>query len=667
MRRTFENFGILNLILALGTAVAGAAQAWADPTGTTGPTGVIRIFPTSEEIARWYWSGLLDGSSSSASAGSSSSASAPRPTASPEPSRLTHPYWEEDTLGNVNYSYRHDQRRNLSHRGGPNEFETYRINERGRIDGEEFLALSRPAEQALFEQVMRQRGRTEDLPQLYQEYLQQITDQTLAQLILNRIMDHEAMKHKIAPLVSENRVNYVMRAAMTQNAVNRDKVPTRTVSEQVRDERTGAVLLDERGRPRTRDVKELASHEIYSNQLMYGWLKETVGANPVRFNISWRERGLRLFLEQDVLNDRGELAWEPVALSFDRLPDTWQEWERQIEEKLQAPYRVLIRRTIWRALVTERYPDITWRSLFSVTTTELDNMYAAMRESTFRIQAMSAPVIDIVASGPKAVDFKTRFATALREREQALMTEIFGANPLGARSPDEQDALRRRIVELRNTVPREVYGQVSAQFAGDIAAGNLRVRIEDRSLQNNGIDQPQSDSSVASQQLRFAFNPYLVNMALFPKLEAIDADQSIKIMIVREIVPGEVTYLDMRDERVERVLRAKIMEKTQGRFFRDLAFQLFRENRFEWRNQTCRELIWPCGNVTPRNLAEKLFPEVLYPGRTLRLEGTSQQITSSLERTELLGRVFSIETMLFSRVFEVPNDHVDPEARFHNL
>jgi hypothetical protein len=536
-------------------------------------------------------------------------------------SPITNPSWRQDRLGNVRFSYRRDQRR------GEEQFE-FRINEDGKITGEDLLQLAHPAEQALYEQVMRQEGRTGDLNKLYHDYLQDLTDRALGLLILNRIIDHEAMKRKVAPEVSDNRVYYVLRALLVRNAIDRRLNPDS------------------------------------GNAALYAALKETVGARPVRFNIDWKYRDGGMAMHLEALNNRStELEWPPVTLSFMRLPETVQEFEQQLRQKMQPSYRALMRQTVWRVLVQEANPNIMWQSLFAVTTEELSRMYQTLREQAFRVQATSARVSYVAISGPKSAELKARFLAILTQRQTALLNELFGQNPQGAASEAEQTALRERIRELRATVPAQALEEARQELAAAIAAGEVRVDLRDGELEHNGIDAMPTDNSVASQQRRMAFNPMFSSMGLFPKLELIDGDGTVRIMFFRSLEPGAVSYLDQNDRRVEQALRAKIQAKLQGRVFRDLAYRLFRENRYESNVSTCSEIDWPCANTEPRHLAEILFPEVLFPGASLGFDGPNRPVANTLGRSELMDRVFEIKLDLFQRVFEIPNDHVDPELR----
>jgi hypothetical protein len=140
------------------------------------------------------------------------------------------PSWKDQILGRVWYSYRKDQRRNHIKKGietGISDYDVYKINQEGIVRGSDLLEIVRPADQALFEQILARRGVKGEPSTLYRTYLSELTEQGMALLVLARILDHEAMKRKMPPAVSDERVDYVLRAVLTQNAVSRGALKLR--------------------------------------------------------------------------------------------------------------------------------------------------------------------------------------------------------------------------------------------------------------------------------------------------------------------------------------------------------------------------------------------------------------------------------------------------------
>ncbi len=719
------------------------------------------------------------------------------PTADTAPMSVTaatHPSWQNETLGHVNFNYFHDQRTNGGGKkgsgDGKSDFDIYKLNENGTIKGQELIDLAHPAEGALFEQVMRSRGKQGDLHGLYKDYLSQLTDQGMALLTLNRILDNEAMKAKLPPEVSDARVSYVLRAILTQNAENlesqlrdfvaafakahnrapvdtdfiadtfpagtkptaaqpifpRDLVELATkenfvakgtigyVADYDAPIREAVLALQKSNKSHVasdadllaqfarEDIdKAVASHAISSvnggysaveaifatsgagglpNQTLYPWLQQVVGSNSVRFNIDWSFADGMQAEKEALRSDHSELSWPSVTLPFQKLSDTWQDFQQQIRDKLQPSHRQILRQTIWQALVQANDPNLNWQAMFSVTTNALSEVYASMKETNFKAQAQDASVANITISGDKAKDFEQAFNLALQARQDQLTQQLLGAaggaSSGGAATDGDGSKLRGQVSDLRKTVPFEVYTSVVTQFAQAIAAGQLHAAFARDQFHFDGITAPAADATDwRSQEQASVFNPMFAAMQLFPKLESTD-NAGIHFMLLETVADGAVTYVDMHDARVEQLLRQKIMGKTQGLIFRDLVEKLFIANRFETETDTCRQPEWPCigggahDDERIRRWTNAIFPETLYPNRSLPSNTTrydhagreipaglascddyrgnatdlamctasqkDKSIPSTLGHPELQDRVLDISLELFSKVFEIPNN-----------
>jgi hypothetical protein len=558
---------------------------------------------------------------------------------------ISDPFWKRTNIGKIHFLSRGDQRRNRSHRGGENEFETYRINEEGLILGEELFGLARPLERAFFDQVMRSQGRQGDFAQLYRDYLKQTVDQGVATLGLNRILDQESVKRRISPQVSYERKEFLARAVLIRFAMDSGKMRTIGEGDQLRLARDARVGV--------------------SDERMYGWLKEAAGERAVAFNFDWSFKEGQDYEFEELKQEIGGAVWPSVRLVFDRLPADYYAFLDAVGNQLKPSYRKLVRSTVWRTIIAERRPNLVWESLFAVTTTELAAMYEAL-QGQFRIQPQTARITDFELSGSRSQEFKARFLALLAERQSALLRDLFGSTPPGPTTPqatpEEQERLRLRIVELRASVPREVFQATLAEFSGAVQAGELIARAVDRELGSDGVTPIPNDTNPENVRKRSVFSPVFSATALFPRLETVASDGKVTLLVLREQVRGTPTTLPATDERVERVLREKIQSKTQGKVFREMAYTLFRENRFESMVDTCADPAWPCHAKDALALAEALFPERLYPGRTYGLQGPGRPTSSSLADSNELPKVMEISLDLFARVFDLSNEGRRPES-----
>jgi hypothetical protein len=568
------------------------------------------------------------------------------------PSSSPQPRWQDQELGRTWYSLSGESRSRLVDRW------TYNLNERGVITGQEFLDLARPIDRATFEQLMRSRGTdaSAKMDQLYKDYISKLTTQAFAVLRLNRILDQEAMKRRYSPGASYSRGYYVMRSVLVENAISGDKVPTH-----MEQPLTIATWPE---KPKPADPIKVPSVEMsqYSDDQLYSWLKEAVADRPVRFNIDWSYtqggmQGLRQYLIQN------EVEWPSVTLSFTKLPETAKEFQNQILAKLQPYWLSRVRSEVWMKLV-RLYQDRNLLTLPSkrITDKDLTELYGALKETAFKVQASDAAVTDLVISGAKATDFKTRYLALLEERQNNLLQELFGDGSSGTTAPpstpEEQAKLRARILEIREKVPAEILEAAKKEYTDAIAHGELQLASSARTLHSDGASPLPTDDSTGSQQLRAAFNPMFESMALLPHFDLADADGTVRLMFLRAITPGESSYLPITDARVDRILRSRIQNRKDTYVFREVAYDLFKYNPFQIAVDTCSDAAWSsCLEKDPAKLAEALFPETLMPGQTLGTGADGQVLTSTIFHSELLDRVAEISTDLFSKVMSVPDSH----------
>lgn len=193
-------------------------------------------------------------------------------------------------------------------------------------------------------------------PKSLEKIPQAMLDQVLGLVVLGKILDHEAELAGMPKEVSILRVRYIARAVLAQNATNLGRIRTAEDTSK-------------------RDFDE-----------MYGWLKESVGTNNVRFNIDWKYRdgGLQL-LQETLASDSPQ--WGKVRLSFESLPATLKEFETQIAAKLQPTYSGMRKREIWRRVSASHIsPSARW---------------VAREPSIFDVQRLHAAVKDDVLADLK--------------------------------------------------------------------------------------------------------------------------------------------------------------------------------------------------------------------------------------------------------------------------
>lgn len=147
----------------------------------------------------------------------------PQPPSEESLSKAHQPEWREERLAQLDWDRRP---RNVIFGTGPDlrknslgDFDTYRINPDGKIEGQELFDLIRPKELARFKQELLFSGVQGNAAELYKKYLDKSVNQGMAALMFNRILDEEAMRKKLPPHVSDERVGYAMRSILVENAI----------------------------------------------------------------------------------------------------------------------------------------------------------------------------------------------------------------------------------------------------------------------------------------------------------------------------------------------------------------------------------------------------------------------------------------------------------------
>ena len=554
---------------------------------------------------------------------------------------ISDPLWKNASIADIRFSYRGDQRKNRSWSGGRNDFERYEINPEGKIEGAEVLGLARPMERALYDALIGSRiPDAAERAKSYQDYLQRSFDQSVSVLALNRILDHEAMKRLILPRVSIERLTYVKRTALVRFAVEMKKVPTKTVGDDIVSENPRAL-------------------SSISDEQLYAWMKEGVGNQTLKFKVDWnfQDGGVDVEWEQMTHSGKELPGWPAeMKLSFKKLPDTVEGFEAEIAQQLDAAYRVVIRQNIWRVLVQERKPWIQWETLFAVNVQDEARFYEAMKAREFSVQNLTSSALEWTVSGSAAAAFLAEVEKQTAERERVLTAEIRGAGV--PNDPQGIAALREKVKGYRSQEMRTIIeGLLAGDFADEVAAGSLKIAAKPLSFEHDGVSPLPDDDSVASKQKRAAFDQRFSGV-LLPRLTATDQAGAQHVMLLVETVAGAPKALPIDHPKVREALRGMLQMRKQGFVFRELAYDLLRENPVNLKVDACLDPRWPCARLDVSRMADVLFPETLLPGESLGTYGpaSSVRIPSTLLEPALRDKVMTISLDLLQTVFQVPND-----------
>jgi len=557
--------------------------------------------------------------------------------------------WKDAPVADIRFSYRGDKRKNRSWTGGRNDFEIHEINPDGRIDGSEVLALARPMERALYDALIGSRiADAAEREKSYQEYLKRSFEQSVGVLALNRILDHEAMKRMVLPNTTLDRINYVKRLWLVRFAIETKKVPVR----QEGDEIVAA------------KPQELA---LISDDQLYQWMKETVGAQTIKFSVDWNYRDggmedLRWYLD----NNGKEIPGWPSSLkiSFRKLPDSLDEFEKEITKQLDVTYRTVVRQFAWRTLVGERKPNIQWETLFAVNTADERKFYETLKAREFSVATLGASAQEWTVVGAASQAFLAEVEKLVAEREKALTEEIKASGIPS--DPQAIAALREKVKQYRQSeVANIIQGLSAGSFGADIAAGRLKITSKPLKFDTDGASILPEDDSVSSKQIRAVFDQRFSSV-LFPRQVTQGENGASHLMVLVETTQGAAKALPIDHPKVKQAIRSMMQLRKQGFVFRELAFDLLRENPLNIKLDACSDPRWPCSKLDNNRLAEVLFPETIFPGESLGTYGPASrtQVPSTLLEPHLRDKVMTISLDLLQASFQVPNDREVSPSRW---
>ena len=371
------------------------------------------------------------------------------------------------------------------------------------------------------------------------KYLNFQVNNTAARLALVRIVDNEAMKLKLSPLPSEDRVDFIVRWILVRNAIETGVECTGHSPGWVKP--PGAICVKKEevvsacgNRYRDRDgswLQELVpaeSTQSLSDAELYDALVKRVGTQPVAFKIDWQDLGSHT-LGQERLQRKEPGAYPEVRLVFSRLPkepmatcvprfpkkNPYSQCEKaakvgkpetlrceegdqlyvmpplvqfreQIAQKLEVYQRKQIRKLAWEALVAKEFPLLAWQNLATASEQELLVNRGAVLPNV-RVADQSVVFTEFGFSGEVAARAADRMEALVGEREQKAIEELFAQTPGNTvETPEEGLAKKQKILAWRSTVPKEVFTTLGQEFSKELAAGKLVISLKDRGIERKG-------------------------------------------------------------------------------------------------------------------------------------------------------------------------------------
>ncbi|MGK5085000.1 hypothetical protein WDW37_17055 [Bdellovibrionota bacterium FG-1] len=470
-------------------------------------------------------------------------------------------------------------------------------------------------------------------------------EQGIAVLALARILDHEAVKHRMATQVSEDRVSYVVHSILVQNAANLQKMKVRAEVVMIPDTCKPGPRLDqdyEKCRGHSRNV--IAYHPLEdisavgSDEYLYGLLRsETIGTEPnsfrsrsATFNIDWkfREGGLAFELQR-LQTSKDELRWPKVSLVIGNEPDpevvllagaavrpsfplSLQEFKNQIRRKLQTVQTGLVRAAVLQKLLQERVPPSSEQAFGVVTREEMDQMYRRLLQGPASpLGRLQANILEINAVGVRAIDFRTEFLRRLTETEKDYL-RAWKEDPQHLFTDADEERLNQYAARIRQTVPSDIYRKLLVEFSSDIKSGKLGVSMEKRALSRRQTDSssPLAADLLDAKEMNYFFfvptaqNPFPPVESLLFHFDGVDFDGSVRIAVLE----SREQSLEARDSpETQQILRKGVLAEKRQQSVNKILLNLLSQNHVEIMTNTCAEPGWPCLDVQPRVLVPHLM------------------------------------------------------------
>lgn len=501
----------------------------------------------------------------------------------------------------------------------------------------------------------------EALKPKYQKWISEQSVQAAAALSLGRILDNEALKRKVSRTeLNPDRVSYVIRSVLIQNAISQKIAAQDSVanSKERELERLNKLNKDPKNVPSPsvpsvcaspaptsgvslpkRTPEELAKLEYQLAKDfekakipgLYWQFQNVAKGQPVRLNIDWKELSwlrneaetLSLYYKirraEALTPPENDVPWSPVKIDFEKLPETFAEFETSVKEQLAVSHREMMRRKVWSILIQEYNPFLEYRAMFSVNEKTLDEMYLAQKESYFTYQDKQFDLVEFEfnAISPEQESKMNVWLDAERKRVGAALRAL----------QTEENAREKQLELIR--VERQNLPEKFSKFLKDPASGlgffsdfsetKRSVKILGRNAflerpisqgQSSGPDSADSEEALSS----LLGNAYLVDRQALPVVAIrgkTECGEKSQVYLITRIDPGTKNEVPRTEKKVDQFLTNQIKGRLYGKAAKSLITDLLFENRFYAKTRLCSDQNWVCVDKTLETPNESYIEETL--------------------------------------------------------
>jgi hypothetical protein len=546
------------------------------------------------------------------------------------------------------------------------------------LHGQEFAQLFKPGSRQAFEFQFRGRRDQErplssqEIDEKYKEYLSGQANQVLAVLMMSRILDYEAYLEGHSFSLPTEILDYLFEALFSPSASD--------ILSQSSEGRFAQLELSKKAIEGLSGPRSKTSQGDLAKK--YEELLESVSERPFQIMVDWTfDEALAGLLLDRVkravpfrlleLRIQFQCSQMPGGPKVDCLPDTFEDFQEKLVEKVLAVYRSSIRQFTWQKLFQKAEPLITEKVLFSVAQDEIERAFELMflrGPHSLRLKTQLEGT-ELILKGPLAKDMAIEFQKLFKQIERAIIQEnIEELRELSANASDthsdkaSQFDFEKKKSELRAEVLRRSWASFQEGFEETLKSGQVQLETRDKVIYRDELLFEGLEPSRLEQAQR-VFNPIFqrsVPLAPISLIENKSNEEETEIWIFvfeKEIKEerGEdeiKAFLDPQSK-VYRKVREKLVEKFILTRFKHLTERLMARHLpgMKIKANICLDPEMPCMELRVSELAKSLFPMRLYEEREEKKSAVSSQRSWASPRP---NEIFEISDQLLQAVFSIP-------------
>lgn len=289
-----------------------------------------------------------------------------------------------------------------------------------------------------------------------------------------------------------------------------------------------------------------------------------------------------------------------------------------IKAKLTRYHRQAVRQNTFIKLLKKK-PGLSYNVLFSVTNKEMDLLFddlISLNKSILRYQQYQANIIKLDINGENRhakFNFFKKRVTALFESssnlsfsdKKKIFLEEFNDNFRGRGNDSESSMSLLKILKVSKSDNEFIHKKIKKQL----------------------------------------FNPIFSIQSLLPEITLQDNDDILSVIFLLNIEDLGEKKRSMNEREVQSILMDKIKQKANIFSYREVVFDLFQKYPLKTMINICAHPLWPCLELSSRELVKALFPEYFYKKTDFENDYYSLGDFRSLSKIKLIESKYFFESV----------------------